>query len=43
MIRFIVVTHEMEERFILKKCVHYGHKRELSFPYLHRVPSIEEL
>ena len=43
MIRFMVVTHEMEERFILKKYVLYGHKREISFPYLHRIPSIEEL
>ena len=32
MIRFMVVTHEMEERFILKKYVLYGDKRELLFP-----------
>ena len=45
MIRFMVVTHEMEERFILKKmCPLWTQKRALiSFPYLHRIPSIEEL
>ena len=43
MIRFMVVTHEMEERFILKKMCPLWTQRELSFPYLHRIPSIEEL
>ena len=40
MIRFMVVTHEMEEQFIRQQMCPL---RELSFPYLNRIPNIEEL
>ena len=43
MIRFMVVPHEMEEQFIRQKMRPLWRQKRASFPYLHRIPSIEEL